>query len=73
MNDKSIADELVDYSILKQRLIDGMSGGDAPNQEMEMYISDEIIRQAIINAKAVLIKINCVNREAYKAGIEKQS
>ena len=71
MTVKSINDELVDYAIVKQRIIDSMKEGEAPSQEMELFICDDIIRQAIVNARGVLIKINCVNREAYKAGTEK--
>lgn len=69
MTVKSINDELVTYAIVKQRIIDGMREGKEPTQEMELWISDEIIRQAIVNAICVLTKISCVNKEAYKAGV----
>ena len=69
MTVKSINDELVTYAVVKQRIIDGMREGKEPTQEMELYIGDEIIRQAIINAICVLTKISCVNKEAYKAGV----
>jgi len=67
---KSIADELVEYMVIKQSIIDRMAAEKAPSQEFELEIADHIIRTAIINAKSVVIKINCVNREAYKSGVD---
>ena len=67
---KSIADELVEYMVVKQSIIDRMDTEEAPSQELELDIADHIIRTAISNARSVVIKINCVNRESYKSGVD---
>ena len=68
---KSLADEIVDYEVTKQRIIERMNKGPAPSQETEMFIADQMIMNAIISARGFLIKISCVNQESFLAGVEK--
>ena len=66
---ESLNDAFVQYQITKQAIIESMNESKAPSQEMELFLADEMIRQAIIMAKSYVIKIRAVNNAAYQNGL----
>jgi hypothetical protein len=70
MSNKSVVDDLIDFMLMKQRIIDGMIEGAAPSQEYELDAADSIIHSAITHARGLIIRINEINKAAYEKGIE---
>lgn len=73
MSNNLTTENLFEYLLLKQRIIDQMKESKAPCQEFELdglEVGDSIINSAIMHAKSVIVKINAVNKGAYEAGLE---
>ena len=70
MSDKTVVEDLFDFMLLKQRIIDRMKEGPAPSQEYELDAADSIIRSAITHARGLALRISEVNKAAYAKGAE---